>query len=119
MTNNSDIVYKYAFLDSNNKVIYVCVFGEETPDSNLLEDIKEKFSAVSIMSCVNFPNVENNMYWREDKNNFTPSKGFDSWIWDEEAWAWVAPIPEPIIQEGQVNFWNENTKNWDTLNINN
>ncbi len=34
----------------------------------------------------------------------------DSWIWDETAVSWVAPVPVP--NDGLPYFWDENTLTW-------
>ena len=115
MTNHLEN-HPHAFIDNNNKVIQVAAFDESGHDSELLDAIKIQHNAVQVVCCCEFGMAEYGMYWREDKKQFTPIKGYVSWSWNEEAWTWIPPVPEPIIDETrQVNFWNETTMQWDTI----
>lgn len=48
-------------------------------------------------------------FYDETKDVFVPKKPFPSWVFDEVAWRWKAPIEEPT--EGNY-VWNEELQNW-------
>jgi hypothetical protein len=50
------------------------------------------------------------------KGRFIKPAPYESWIFDEEKWDWVAPkeIPEELI--GEIVIWDENKKDWVLIN---
>ena len=42
-----------------------------------------------------------------------PDKPYDSWSWDAEKLAWVAPVPYP--DDDKEYTWNEETQQWDEV----
>jgi hypothetical protein len=50
-----------------------------------------------------------------NKDAFISPKPFNSWILNETTCLWNAPIAYP--NDGQLYTWNEQTLNWDLLNI--
>ena len=46
-------------------------------------------------------------------DRFLPSKQFDSWIFDEDEYKWVAPTPYPT--DGNRYSWDEETTSWTQL----
>jgi hypothetical protein len=46
------------------------------------------------------------------RDAFIPPKPFPSFILNEETCDWVAPVAEPEKQEGLANIWDEITKSW-------
>jgi hypothetical protein len=43
-------------------------------------------------------------------DRFEPSSPYPSWLWDENAYAWVAPVPYP--DDGRAYVWDEATQSW-------
>lgn len=119
MTNHLEN-HPHAFIDANNKVFQVSAFDESSHNTDLIDTIKKLHGAEKAICCCEFGMAQNGMYWREDKKQFTPVKGYDSWTWDEDSWSWIPPIPQPEIDElTQVAFWNEPAGQWDILTFNN
>jgi hypothetical protein len=46
----------------------------------------------------------------EQRDAFIPPKPFDSWLLDEEACQWVAPVPYPT--DGKIYGWDEEAGDW-------
>ena len=56
--------------------------------------------------------------WRQglsDSNGdmIRPPSPFPSWVWNEEIYAWKAPVTKPISMDGTKYLWNEETQSWD------
>jgi hypothetical protein len=51
----------------------------------------------------------------ENRDAFIPQKPFNSWILNESTCNWEAPVAMPI--DDNTYTWNEQTLNWDLLNI--
>ena len=47
--------------------------------------------------------------YNAELDRFEPKSPYASWVWDEELYAWVAPIERPI--DGAYN-WDEETISW-------
>jgi len=50
-----------------------------------------------------------------ERDAFIPPKPYESWVLNEETCLWEAPIPQP--QDGNYYKWNEETQNWELLEI--
>ena len=102
--------YKQAFLNENNMVINVLVFDTSTPDTELLESIKNSCEANSyaLINAEDYEKVGKGCYYIN--NNFTDVKPYDSWILNTDKYIWEAPIPHPI--DGNIYNWNEETLSW-------
>lgn len=55
--------------------------------------------------------------YRADVNKFVPFKLYDSWIFDENIWQWIAPVPKP--EDDKSYYWNESELVWTELNLEN
>ena len=55
----------------------------------------------------------------QQRDAFIPPKPFNSWILNEETCLWEAPIPMPIteLENNQFYFWNESIINWEIKTI--
>ena len=51
----------------------------------------------------------------KDRDAFIPPKPFESWILNENACWWEAPISYPENSDGIVYEWNESNKSWDEV----
>jgi len=51
----------------------------------------------------------------EDRDAFIPQKPYASWILNEETCQWEAPVVEP--DDGKNYNWNEETQQWDLIDI--
>jgi hypothetical protein len=100
--------HKHAFLDANNKVIAVSIFGEDAHGSQLIQDIKEQLGAVNAVCCCDNGETDFGAYWIN--NRFTGIKHFPSFILDEETYEWIPPTPKPT--DGKNYWWNEETISW-------
>jgi|688.fasta_scaffold01939_17 hypothetical protein len=49
--------------------------------------------------------------YNEKLDAFIPPKPYESWIFDENLFYYVAPVPRPE-KEGKVYFWDEETQKW-------
>ena len=58
--------------------------------------------------------------WYPEEGVFKGDKedGYDSWVWSDEQWTWVAPVPYPANEPGDKYMWDEaahqadNTTGW-------
>lgn len=48
-----------------------------------------------------------------ETGHFVPPQPFLSWVFDDEAWSWVAPVAYP--EDGSEYLWNEETLSWDPV----
>jgi hypothetical protein len=55
------------------------------------------------------------MIYDENKDAFINEKPHDSWIFDDDACAWVAPTPYPA--DGKVYVWDENSISWQEIQV--
>ena len=55
------------------------------------------------------------MTYDSQRDAFIPRKPFNSWILNESACLWEAPVAMP--NDGNSYAWNEETQNWTLLNI--
>ena len=113
----------YAFLDENNLVTNVIKGIEET---ELIEGLspEEWYGNFQGQRCIR-TSINNRIrknfagkgtYYDEQRDAFIPIKPFDSWILDEDACLWYAPVPMPEIEEpysGKYYVWNEFILNWE------
>ena len=51
-----------------------------------------------------------------ERDAFIPPKPFASWLLNEESCLWEAPAPHPA--DGGFYNWNEETQNWDAVELN-
>ena len=49
--------------------------------------------------------------YREDVDAFQPRAPYESWIFNDEYWAWEPPVPMPA--SGGFWIWNEDAKGWE------
>jgi len=54
-------------------------------------------------------------YYDSIRDAFIPPKPFPSWTLDEFSCLWQSPIPYP--NDGKLYQWNEETGNWEELNL--
>ena len=55
--------------------------------------------------------------YRQDKAKFMPYRPFDTWSFNDETWAWEAPIAKPEAQEGFLLTWDGLANNWTEIAI--
>lgn len=107
--------FDYAFLDSNNKVIDV--FSFDTHDESLLEQVKNTFGYARYISCEEFgPAHKDGDFYN---NKFYYPKPYSSWVRDEEKGEWKAPVEYPVVDEENPKYyeWNEETLNWEEIQV--
>ena len=49
--------------------------------------------------------------WYPEEGVFRNEKPYNSWIWSDEQWNWVPPVPHPE-NTTEMHKWDENTKTW-------
>jgi hypothetical protein len=54
-------------------------------------------------------------YYDSIRDAFIPPKPFASWILNEQSCLWQSPIPYP--NDGKMYQWNEETGNWEEINL--
>jgi hypothetical protein len=54
-------------------------------------------------------------YYDSIRNAFIPPKPYSSWTLNEDTCLWQSPIPYP--NDGKVYTWNEETGNWEEINL--
>ena len=52
-------------------------------------------------------------------NVFYKIQPFNSWTLNTTTWDWDPPVPMPALSPGVLHMWNEDSKQWDTVNITN
>ena len=119
----------YAFLDDNNIVTEVITGRGENDSAAGITDWEAYYGAVRGQVCKrasynthqgehvlggipfrkNFPAV--GYRYDADRDAFIPpGPEFPSWVLDEAACVWVAPVPEP--DDDETYEWDENLLNW-------
>jgi hypothetical protein len=106
----------YAKLDSNNIVLNCMHVSEQdalTPElgkkflQNLLKYENIVYSNTSHPSTTAVIGRK----WYPEEGIFKNEKPYDSWIWSNEQWNWVAPVPPPE-DSTEIHEWDENIKTW-------
>jgi len=54
-------------------------------------------------------------YYDSIRDAFIPPKPFPSWTLNEQSCLWQSPIPYP--NDGKMYQWNEETGNWEEINL--
>lgn len=49
--------------------------------------------------------------YNKELDEFRGPKPYDSWIWNDEIWEWVAPIEKPEKEDSRF-LWSEDTQEW-------
>lgn len=122
----------YAFLDQNNIVTEVIVGKNEGED---MVDWEARYSLIRGQKCLrtsfnthgghhrlggtpfrkNYAGI--GYQYNETLDAFIPPKPFPSWILNEDTCLWEAPIPQP--SDVGPTYWDEDTKQWKQLEVNN
>ena len=110
----------YAFLDENNIVTEVITGIDET---ELIEGLDTETWYGNFRGQVCKRTSYNGNYRKNyagvgysydaELDAFIAPKPFNSWLLDEEACLWKAPVPYPT--DGERYTWNEETVAWDLL----
>lgn len=102
---NEEKIFSFSFPEENINYIstdqdYVWLFsiiGMVVPDKEyILEAYVE--------------NADHEEYFVHTFTVDRPPKIHQGWIWDNDIFAWVSPIPYP--QDGKAYIWNDDTENW-------
>lgn len=120
----------YAFLDENGIVVDVITGRDETEVVEGVSDWEAYYGEQRGLVCkrtsynsfggFNKRTLEDGFRknyagigfsYDEERDAFIPPKPFPSWVFDEDACLWQAPIPMP---EDDVHYhWNEDILNWE------
>ena len=105
-------VYKFAFLDTENKVINVALFDSENPDIELLDAIAKQSNAVDYKSCT--VHGECGIGYSFIDKHFVQEKPYPSWVLNTDTYQWESPIGLPI---DVTSIWDEETLSWKPMFI--
>lgn len=126
----------FALLNSENIVVFVTVSRDEDDDRELeiSQQTGDKYRRTSYNTRGgvhyrfdnNTPSEDQTRAFRknyagigytydEQRDAFIPPKPYPSWILDEFSCLWDPPIPYPT--DGNNYYWNEETLNWELINI--
>jgi hypothetical protein len=117
----------FAKLDENNYVIAVYGVANNVITLNGLE--KEQLGIDFLTNLYSYnlwvqTSYNNNFrknyagigyYYDSIRDAFIPPKPFPSWTLNEETCLWQSPIPYP--NDGKMYKWNEETGNWEEINL--
>lgn len=117
----------FAKLDENNNVISVIVVNNNVITFNGYES--EQFGIDFLSNLLNYnlwkqtsynANFRKNYagigyYYDEQRDAFIPPKPYPSWRLNEDSCIWESPIPYP--NDGNNYIWNEETGNWEQINL--
>lgn len=119
----------YAFIDENNIVTQVIVGKDEDeaapePHADWESYYGELIGGTCLRTSYNTRANQHDLDGEPFRGNyagigfeympeldiFMPSKPFESWVLDEAAASWVAPVPMP--EDGEVYSWDEESGSW-------
>lgn len=124
----------YALIDENNIVVEVLTGRHEYETVNGISDWETYYGNLHGMLCKRTSyNTAFNKHsqggvpfrknyagigftWDEVRDAFIPPKPvYESWVFDEDACAWVAPVPHPT--DGLEYYWDEDTTSWVQIDL--
>ena len=114
----------FAELDSNNKVLRVIVVGNDdckTQSGKESEKVgiafcKSLFGPDTKWVQTSYNGSMRGKYadigdtYDSEADRFIPPSPFPSWVFDEDSYAWIAPVQYP--EDGLVYKWDEATTSW-------
>lgn len=114
----------FAELDSNNKVLRVIVVGNndcKTPSGEESEEVgiafcKSLFGQDSKWVQTSYNSSIRGKYagvgdtYDVENDRFIAPSPFPSWVFDEDSYTWIAPVPYP--NDGLTYKWDETTMSW-------
>lgn len=117
----------FAQLDENNRVVCVhYIDNQYVTDENgneseslgiaqckqTVSDLDVKFVQTSRSRRYRRTFASIDSYYLEDEDVFTDPKNFNSWVLNRDTYEWEAPIPIPVVEDGQTFRWDEETVSW-------
>ena len=106
----------------NNMVVEVIVSDTDfvkTIDGEWIETCPETQNGVHLQNGTplrqNFAGV--GFHYDREHDVFYMPWMFPSWTINKDTWKWEAPVPQPETTETQVAVWNEDTLNWDLIDV--
>jgi hypothetical protein len=106
MTNET--FYKFAVIDSNNRVCDTIVFDTLTPEPELLNSILESKGAITAINFTDAEGVGYGSYYIDGQ--LTSVRPFVSWTWDGSIKDWIPPTPMP--EDDKLWRWDEEALAW-------
>lgn len=104
----------FAELNDNNVVLQVLVCDNNMPNEGynwLIETFGGKWIQTSYNANFRGKFAGIGDVYDEAKDRFEPPKPFNSWIWDEEFYGYLPPIPYPDDDNSYT--WNEESLSWE------
>ena len=114
----------FAELDRNNRVLRVVVNNNNEcldEQGNESEELGKAFCQqlfggnhwvqTSYNGSIRRRFAGKDYFYDQDRDAFIPNKKWDSWVFDEEACTWIAPVAYPSDIENTYR-WDELSKTW-------
>jgi len=113
----------WAELDENNIVIRVTVGDNNDPNGDegyqwLIDNLGGRWVKTSYNNNIRGIFAGPGMVYEEDADRFVPGKpvGHPSFIWSEEDYNWIQPIPKPQEDPDTLLIWDEPSVSWKRYN---
>lgn len=105
----------WAEIDNNNTVIRILVGNNDEPDEGyqwLIDNLGGRWIKTSYNNNIRGIFAQVGGQYDEENDRFLPAKreGMDNFIFDEEQYQWVPPIPYPT--DGKVYNWSSDDLIW-------
>lgn len=107
----------FAKVGSNNIVLEVVVIdnsveetGAEWLANNAPTGIGERWIQTSYNNNFRGVFAQPGAMYEPELDRFRPFKEIQSWIWDEELYNWIPPLPYP--EDGAIYDWDESFRDW-------
>ena len=106
----------WAELNEDNVVIRVTVGNNDDLDEGyqwLVDNLGGRWVKTSYNGNirVRYAGLAPNMIYNEELDAFLFPKPYDSWLFNESTFDWVAPVEKPA--ESKPYLWNEETLSWE------
>jgi len=106
-------VAHWAELDESNLVLRVTVGDNNEPDEGygwLIANLGGRWLKTSYNASIRRKFAGVGDYYDEALDGFVPPQPYPSWVFDDTAWFWVAPVAYPA--DGGVYDWDETSQEW-------
>lgn len=108
----------WAELDDNNIVLRVLVGDNDDPNGDegyqwLVNTFGGRWVKTSYNNNIRVRYAGAGYSYDEQRDAFIPPKPFPSWVFDDAAADWIAPVLRP--QDGKRYVWNEQSTKWDPV----
>lgn len=103
---------KYGFVDSMGILKGTAIVLENDIETlNRIIDEVYPGTEAHLIEPEHIPLYPEETFWKDEK--FYPPKEFNSWIWENDSYMWIPPIPHPNDEKFYI--WNEEIVNWEEI----